>query len=489
MRNLSKTLFLNTITCPTLGWELRNEDIIDQDLQAPKTRGELFRVEQGLEIGSRARTLYPTGLLIEEKDMDKAAASTRQAMADPSNRIIFEAAFRVDGTAARADVLIRDGAGWRLVEVKSSANDRGNYIDDMAYTVMVLSQARIEITQASLLLISKDYRLGMSNSDLFVEVDHTEEVLIRAEALRQIWPNIIEETSRTKKPEPVLKIACRKCPLFSQCMGNEVENHVFKIPRLSPKKFDQLTEAGIVRIEDIPATFPLTERQTIMWESVQAQKPTVRDGLGNELAQVMWPAHYLDFESVMTAIPLYPDIAPYSQIPTQYSSHCCDDVGNVISHAEFLCDHTKDSRLELAQRLIEDLPGEGSIIVYSNFEKTIIKGLANILPPLAPSLESLLGRIVDLQDIIIKNFYHPDFGGSVSLKSTLPALVPSMSYSHLNIAEGETAMVTFAYLAMGRYSGQFAETERQNLLEYCKQDTMAMVMLHQRLDEFVRGAA
>ena len=50
-------------------------------------------------------------------------------------------------------------------------------------------------------------------------------------------------------------------------------------------------------------------------------------------------------------------------------------------------------------------------------------------------------------------------------------------------------MVTFAYLAMGRYEGERAEAERQNLLQYCKQDTLAMVKLHERLDGFVREAA
>ena len=80
MRNLSKTLFLNTITCPTLGWELRHEDISGQDTLAPKTMGEKFRVEQGLEIGRRARSMYTAGILVEEINMEKAAAATRQAI-------------------------------------------------------------------------------------------------------------------------------------------------------------------------------------------------------------------------------------------------------------------------------------------------------------------------------------------------------------------------------------------------------------------------
>ncbi len=127
--------------------------------------------------------------------------------------------------------------------------------------------------------------------------------------------------------------------------------------------------------------------------------------------------------------------------------------------------------------------------MYSKFEKTIIQGLASVFPELAPPLTSLAERIIDLQEIITKNFYHPGFGGSVSLKSTLPALVPDMSYSHLPIAEGESAMVTFAYLAMGRYDGEYAEAERQNLLQYCKQDTLALVKLHQRLEELSHSTA
>ena len=34
-------------------------------------------------------------------------------------------------------------------------------------------------------------------------------------------------------------------------------------------------------------------------------------------------ANYLDFETMMTAIPLYPDITPYAQIPIQYSIKIC----------------------------------------------------------------------------------------------------------------------------------------------------------------------
>jgi hypothetical protein len=92
--------------------------------------------------------------------------------------------------------------------------------------------------------------------------------------------------------------------------------------------------------------------------------------------------------------------------------------------------------------------------------------------------------MVDLEAIIRKNFYHSDFHGRTSIKSILSGLIPDMSYDDLPIAEGDSAMAAFAYLALGQYEGEQIETVRSNLLDYCKRDTLAMVRLHARLAEF-----
>ena len=95
----------------------------------------------------------------------------------------------------------------------------------------------------------------------------------------------------------------------------------------------------------------------------------------------------------------------------------------------------------------------------------------------------MIDRIVDLEAIIRKHFYHPDFHGSTSIKKTLPVLVPDMSYDGLEIANGDTAMSAFALMAQGHYDDEKMETIRRNLLDYCRQDTLAMVKLHERLLE------
>ncbi len=478
MRNVSKAIFLNALVCPALGWLLR---MSREEVSREPTLGEKFRMEQGIEIGRRARELYPDGVLIDKRNIVSASEKTKSLMDDPNTSAIFEGTFLIDGFAAKADVLKRKDDGWHLIEVKSSVNDKEEFIDDMAYTAMVIDRCDFEISAVSLVLVSKDFRLGMKNEQLFVEIDHTDEVLDRVEEFKLFWKPIEEITRRSVKPEPALRFNCRKCGLFKECVGRDIENHVFDIPRLTQSKFDKLMESGIIRIEDMPDGFPLTENQGRVRNCVQTEKPFVGDRLKSELGSISWPAYYLDFETVMTAIPLYPDIAPYTQISTQYSIHKCSESGRIIRPFEYLADSGRDCRRELAENLINDLKGGGNIIVYGSFEKTIITGLGRVYPDLSRELNSLVDRLVDLEGIVRRNFYHPDFHGSTSIKITLPVLVADMSYNELEIADGDTAMAAFAYMALGKYGDAEVESMRRNLLEYCKQDSLALVNLHQRL--------
>ncbi|MFC1847334.1 DUF2779 domain-containing protein [Chloroflexota bacterium] len=443
-------------------------------------------MEQGLEIGRRARNLYPDGLLVKDVNLVSAERKTRSWMGEPTVPVIFEGTFLIDGFATRADILRRKGDSWHMSEVKSAVNDREEFIDDMAYTAMVIDRCGFDISDVSLLLVSRDFRLGMGDEELFVEIDHTDEVLSRVEEFKLCCLQIEELTRAEMKPEPQLVFKCRKCELFTECAGKGIENHIFDMPRLSQSKFDELIESGIVCVEAIPDGFSLTEYQSTVRDCVQTKSPFIGDRLKGELESISWPAYYLDFEAVMTAIPLYPDIAPYTQLPTQYSIHKCSNVGLVVDHREYLADPGRDCRRELAENLINDLGEDGSIIIYSSFEKTVVNSLGRLCPDLSEKLDSLAGRMVDLEAIIRRDYYHPDFHGRTSIKVIGPVLAPEVSYDGLKVADGDSAMAAFAYLALGKYrDAKWIESVKRNLLEYCKQDTLAMVKLHQRLTELV----
>lgn len=300
-----------------------------------------------------------------------------------------------------------------------------------------------------------------------------------------IYTDIDKITASQEQPQPVFNYDCKLCDNLNICDDNETINPIFELPRISRKKVDDLFEANIMRIEDIPEEFPLTEKQSLIRNCLLNQRNFISDKLSDVLEEIIWPAYYLDFETVMTAIPLYKDIAPFTQIPTQYSIHVCESPGKITNHFEYLANQIMDCRLELTESLLNDLNNGGSIIVYSNFEKTILNQLIKLYPQFKEQLTSIIARLVDLEVIIKNNYYNPEFHGSTSIKKTLPVMVPELSYDNLDINKGDSAMAAFAYMALGKYNEQELTKIKKNLLKYCEQDTLAMVKIHENLASLI----
>jgi hypothetical protein len=262
---------------------------------------------------------------------------------------------------------------------------------------------------------------------------------------------------------------------------------VLEIPGLHYKKLQQLSAAGIVDLSNLPDDLGLNPRQQRAVQSVQTGRLIVEDGLAAALDAMVWPCRYLDFETVMTALPMYEGHGCHEQVLTQFSIHERDSIAGELRHIEYLADATRDCQRDLANALCDALGRDGSILVYSAFEKSRIKQLAQLFPDLAEPLEAILDRLVDLLAIITNHVYHPEFHGSFSIKKVLPALVPDLSYDHLEIRNGKVAVERFARMARGQITGNEVETTRSQLLKYCELDTLAMVRLHDKLAEVAAG--
>jgi hypothetical protein len=88
-----------------------------------------------------------------------------------------------------------------------------------------------------------------------------------------------------------------------------------------------------------------------------------------------------------------------------------------------------------------------------------------------------------------EHVYHPDFGGSFSLKRVLPALEPGLGYDDLAIGDGALASVALERLLWG---GEAVSPEerarlRQDLLAYCARDTLGLARLLGRLRSLAGG--
>ena len=151
------------------------------------------------------------------------------------------------------------------------------------------------------------------------------------------------------------------------------------------------------------------------------------------------PLAFLDFETVGLPIPIWNGCHPWDQVPVQFSCQV-EDAGGRVTHHEWLAEGPGDPRPALAQRLIRACePGRRVVAYNAGFERGCLVTMADALPALAGPLRSIADRLVDLLPVVRNHVYHPDFGGSFSLKSVLPAMVPELRYDNLAIGDGATA--------------------------------------------------
>ena len=137
----------------------------------------------------------------------------------------------------------------------------------------------------------------------------------------------------------------------------------------------------------------------------------------------------------------------------------------------------EDPRLSFVETLLDAVPDVGTIIAYSGYEESTIKQLATLFPQFEYELLSLCDRIFDLLKLVREHYYHPQFHGSFSIKSVLPAIVPNMGYSDLNIQHGLIAAIDFGKLISPDTPAAIKNDTKQALLEYCQRDTEAMVRI------------
>lgn len=134
----------------------------------------------------------------------------------------------------------------------------------------------------------------------------------------------------------------------------------------------------------------------------------------------------------------------------------------------------------MAERLLETVGTRGSIIVYSGYERRMIGELAEHLTDLRDPLLALNARLWDLLPVIRDHYYHPDFRGSFSIKSVLPALIEGEHWSGLSISDGMAAAIAYETALFDESSAR-REQVFADLREYCALDTLAMVDLMREL--------
>ncbi|HEY9193007.1 MAG TPA: DUF2779 domain-containing protein [Methyloversatilis sp.] len=491
---LSKSKLLLYRQCPKRLW---------LQIHRPELAEESDEVERvmaaGTLVGEVARDLLPGGILIETGDLAGNVELTRQLLASQPDTPLFEATFAHDGVLVRTDLLIPDGAGHCLAEVKSSTRVKPYHLDDAAIQTWVAQGAGVAVTQVELAHINNRfvYPGGGDYRGLFTHADVTADV---AERLPRVaaWVDGAKQVMRQGEPDIAPGAQCNDpfaCPFAGYCDRKAnpagvvtTEFPVDILPRHGGLA-DVLHDEGFHDLRQVPEERLQREVHRKIWRISRTGRAEIADEGMQFARDLPWPRFYLDFETIAFAVPRWPGTRPYQQIPFQFSCHIEAAPGQLIPQT-FLSTDGSDPRRAFAEALIEatnpalltqlGIAGRppGPILVYSiGFERGRVMELAAHFSDLAPALNAIAERMTDLLPITRAHYYHPDMRGSWSIKAVLPTLGAGLDYAGMAVADGGMAQQAYLEMIDPLTPPDRREDLRQGLLDYCALDTLALVRL------------
>lgn len=248
-----------------------------------------FLAEEGRTVGRMARRLFDDGVMVAEKNLERANRETRGYLENDCT--LFEACITEDDFVVRPDVFIRKGGTLYIIEVKSKVGNlrqhregkmlinmyrdvRAAYkeiVYDLAFQVEVLRRAFPSLSIVPYFLLPEESAracreevMAARNKEELTPLEICDEVISkrRSDSVLKFFPaeqaieRIRNATSTTmgamalawksgRRPEAKLKYGCRNCEFrlkggeaksdgFHKCWGKlaEPDPHLFDLHQL-----------------------------------------------------------------------------------------------------------------------------------------------------------------------------------------------------------------------------------------------------------------
>ena len=484
---LTKTNYLLYKRCPQNTWVKIFEPKIYYSFKISDF--DKMIIETGYEVDKLARNLFPNGHLIEDRKDNKLTSQ----LVEKREKIIYQPVFISDKFETIADIIVWNDEfnGYDIYEVKSTNSGENKkkrleeYKYDLAFQLNVLKKLSIPINNTFIVRLNSDYvrQKELNIKELFVIENLTDEVKIISEAVLEEMEDVHSVLKKENKPidcSCIIKGKSSHCTTFSYLNPKIPEYSIHNISRIgnSKKKLAELIDRGIYSIYDVPEDFPLSDIQRNQVDVAQSNNIVIdREKLNGFLEDIEYPISFIDYETFPSAIPRFVGYKPYNQIPFQFSLHVLEKSDSELKHFEFLHILNSIPDLNFIKELERVLPEKGSIIVWNKtFECSIVNDkLAERNSEYLQFIENFNNRVIDLEVPFKKQFYiHPDFMGKTKIKYILPTLSPEFSYKSLNIQEGGTASDTWNKIVSGDFDENESKKKSEDLLAYCKLDTLAM---------------
>jgi Domain of unknown function(DUF2779) len=278
------------------------------------------------------------------------------------------------------------------------------------------------------------------------------------------------------------------------------------------------------------------ERQLIQYENTLSNSEWFSDNMKTEIESWQYPLHFVDFETYTGAMPFHKGMRPFELIAFQWSCHTIEAPGQEPIHKEFIYTENEFPNFKFAEALMEQIGLYGTPLMWATHENTVLRTIYHQMNKYGFHNEALKdwlqktikdkelgteGRFIDMNAFTLKHYFHPEMKGKTSIKKVLPAIWNNNKYLHeipylqkysikdiedqvldpydtlFNLANdkmrelddevdiqsedvkgGTGAMRAFQRIRFDNsISTEYKEELKHRLLEYCKLDTMAMVII------------
>ncbi len=276
---------------------------------------------------------------------------------------------------------------------------------------------------------------------------------------------------------------------------------------------------------------PLLKKQEFLLEELLEEIQNIN---------VKYPLHFIDFETSQMALPYHKNMRCSEKVIFQWSCHTIEAPNTKPKHYEWINTDTLYPNLEFAKQLRNCIGNEGSVIIWSEYQIKQLQSIFNSMleledfdPTLKTWLEDLIiidkndpyNRMIDMHDWANELYFQTKRGSYKSIKRVLPAVLKSNKSTQIEellddiglfkkdsdgntinpydilpeisieyngqkiiVKDGSGPMLAYQDMVYGlnRDNNEVKNKYKQALLDYCRLDTLAMVIIWEHWMQLLR---
>jgi CRISPR/Cas system-associated exonuclease Cas4 (RecB family) len=491
MEHLTKTDFIQYLNCPESLWLLKNKKEEYSKLKGEFSEFQKKIINEGYEVEKYAEQLFPEAINIQTGNT--SVEETKEKLS--GNGVSFlQPSFSALGVFARIDILERlDENTYHIYEVKSSTSIKikktQNHIIDASFQKHVMENAGYSVSKISLIYLDKSYR---KNGEIIAsDLLKVEEITDQVNEIYTATKNNIKKAISFINLESIDENICscytntqsNHCDSFSYFNKQIPEFSIYKLTGIRRNKIEDLISMDCISLLDLPEDYKLSSRQSSQIESLRIKQPIInKNNIKKTLSSLQFPLHFFDYETFASAIPKVDGIGPHKHLVFQVSMHTMHKNGH-IEHFEWL-----GKKMELPTNMLEKMQDKtghnGTFISWNSpFENLCNKQMKESIPNYTDYLNYINSNMFDLMIIFKEDYIDFRFKGSSSIKKVLPILCPEpeLSYKNLSIQDGSMAMDKWGKMMLDTNFNEDINKTRNDLLDYCRLDSLAMVEIYKKL--------